>query len=74
MPATTPKKIPGPVMTHKFLWIRIALTERVLDKIVDHLVRSSDKYYAHESLIADPVDGPILASLLGRYNKICRKK
>ncbi|OQV13372.1 Small G protein signaling modulator 2 [Hypsibius exemplaris] len=59
-----PKKIPGPVMTHKFLWIRIALTERVLDKIVDYLVRTADKYYSQDSLIADPVDGPVLASLL----------
>lgn len=61
-----PLKKPGPVMTHKYLWIRIALTEKVLDKIVDYLVQSADKYYSQDSLIADPTDGPIIASLLGR--------
>lgn len=59
------RKVPGPVMTHKYLWIRIALVERILDKIVDFLVKSADKYYSPESLIADPTDGPIIASLLG---------
>uniref|UniRef100_A0A2I3HZF5 Small G protein signaling modulator 1 n=1 Tax=Nomascus leucogenys TaxID=61853 RepID=A0A2I3HZF5_NOMLE len=40
----------------KHLWIRTALFEKVLDKIV--------KYYEKEALLMDPVDGPILASLL----------
>ena len=60
------KKLPGPAATHRFMWIRIALTERVLDKIVEFLVRNADKYYSDESLVSDPVDGPILASLLGK--------
>ncbi|XP_055339768.1 small G protein signaling modulator 1-like [Paramacrobiotus metropolitanus] len=58
------KKLPGPTVTHKYLWIRIALVEKVLDKIVDYLVKSADKYYSANSLIADPTDGPIIASLL----------
>ncbi|XP_055461711.1 small G protein signaling modulator 1 isoform X2 [Psammomys obesus] len=48
----------------KHLWIRTALFERVLDKIVHYLVENSSKYYEKEALLMDPVDGPILASLL----------
>ncbi|XP_014450273.1 small G protein signaling modulator 1 isoform X6 [Alligator mississippiensis] len=48
----------------KHLWIRTALFEKVLDKIVHHLVENSSKYYEKEALLMDPVDGPILASLL----------
>ncbi|XP_044144749.1 small G protein signaling modulator 1 [Bufo gargarizans] len=48
----------------KHLWIRTALIEKVLDKIVLHLVENSSKYYEKEALLMDPVEGPILASLL----------
>ncbi|XP_041936959.1 small G protein signaling modulator 1 isoform X2 [Alosa sapidissima] len=48
----------------KHLWIRTALTEKVLDKIVLYLVENSSKFYEREALLRDPVDGPILASLL----------
>ncbi|XP_073078960.1 small G protein signaling modulator 1-like isoform X2 [Manis javanica] len=48
----------------KHLWIRTALFEKVLDKIVRYLVENSSKYYEKEALLMDPVDGPILASLL----------
>ncbi|XP_063067744.1 small G protein signaling modulator 1 isoform X2 [Engraulis encrasicolus] len=48
----------------KHLWIRTALTEKVLDKIVHYLVENSGKFYEREALLRDPVDGPILASLL----------
>ncbi|XP_068616893.1 small G protein signaling modulator 1 [Brachionichthys hirsutus] len=48
----------------KNLWIRAALFEKVLDKIVLHLVENSSKYYEKEAVLMDPVDGPILASLL----------
>ncbi|XP_078410573.1 small G protein signaling modulator 1 [Cetorhinus maximus] len=48
----------------KHLWIRTALFEKVLDKIVQHLVENSGKYYEKEALLMDPVDGPILGSLL----------
>ncbi|XP_026995390.2 small G protein signaling modulator 1 isoform X2 [Tachysurus fulvidraco] len=48
----------------KYLWIRTALTEKVLDKIVLYLVENSSKFYEREALLRDPVDGPILASLL----------
>ncbi|KAK2522873.1 Sgsm1 [Columba guinea] len=48
----------------KHLWIRTALFEKVLDKIVHYLVENSSKYYEKEALLVDPVDGPILASLL----------
>ncbi|XP_063310720.1 small G protein signaling modulator 1 [Pelobates fuscus] len=48
----------------KHLWIRTALIEKVLDKIVHHLVENCNKYYEKEALLMDPVEGPILASLL----------
>uniref|UniRef100_A0A3Q1EMT3 Small G protein signaling modulator 1a n=1 Tax=Acanthochromis polyacanthus TaxID=80966 RepID=A0A3Q1EMT3_9TELE len=48
----------------KNLWIRTALFEKVLDKIVLYLVENSSKYYEKEAFLMDPVDGPILASLL----------
>ncbi|XP_059193476.1 small G protein signaling modulator 1 isoform X2 [Centropristis striata] len=46
------------------LWIRTALFEKVLDKIVLYLVENSSKYYEKEAVLMDPVDGHILASLL----------
>lgn len=86
LPSLTPQGV-------KNLWIRTALFEKVLDKIVLYLVEnsryiyesqwmyvvqqlsvpctivlshlSSSKYYEKEAVLMDPVDGPILASLLG---------
>ncbi|XP_070819969.1 small G protein signaling modulator 1 isoform X1 [Chaetodon trifascialis] len=57
LPSLTPQGV-------KNLWIRTALFEKVLDKIVLHLVENSSKYYEKEAVLMDPVDGPILASLL----------
>ncbi|KAL8561077.1 hypothetical protein ACOMHN_031021 [Nucella lapillus] len=48
----------------KYLWLRHAIFEKQLAKILDYLVQNSSKYYEAEALIADPVDGPIVASLL----------
>ncbi|XP_036755065.2 small G protein signaling modulator 1-like [Manis pentadactyla] len=48
----------------KHLWICTALFEKVLDKIVHYLVENSSKHYEKEALLMDPVDGPILVSLL----------
>ncbi|XP_030647609.1 small G protein signaling modulator 1 [Chanos chanos] len=48
----------------KHLWIRTALIEKVLDKIVLYLVENSSNFYEKEAVLMDPVDGPILASLL----------
>ncbi|CAG2113344.1 unnamed protein product, partial [Medioppia subpectinata] len=48
----------------RYLWIRIALFEKHLVSIVDHLVENSNKYYEKDSLVSDPVSGQILASLL----------
>ncbi|XP_067136367.1 small G protein signaling modulator 1-like isoform X3 [Centruroides vittatus] len=48
----------------RYLWIRLALFEKKLSKIVDHLVQNSSKYYEKDALVADPVSGQILASLL----------
>lgn len=50
--------------TPRFLWIRVALFEKRLQKIVAYLVQESDRYYTKESLVADQDFGPILSSLL----------
>ncbi|KAI3372089.1 hypothetical protein L3Q82_006942 [Scortum barcoo] len=57
LPSLTPQGV-------KNLWIRTALFEKVLDKIVLYLVENSSKYYEKEAVLMDPVDGHILASLL----------
>lgn len=46
------------------MWIRIALFTKKLVGIIDHLVENSEKYFEKEGLVADPVSGQILASLL----------
>ncbi|XP_036455127.1 small G protein signaling modulator 1 [Colossoma macropomum] len=58
-------KLPGlSPQSVRHLWIRTALIEKVLDKIVLYLVENSSKFYEKEAVLMDPVDGPILASLL----------
>ncbi|XP_026512266.1 small G protein signaling modulator 2 isoform X2 [Terrapene carolina triunguis] len=56
-PVLTPQAI-------RHIWVRTALIEKVLDKIVQYLVDNCSKYYERDALLADPVYGPILASLL----------
>ncbi|XP_034995164.1 small G protein signaling modulator 2 isoform X3 [Zootoca vivipara] len=56
-PALTPQAV-------KHIWVRTALIERVLDKIVQYVVDNCSKYYEKDALLADPVCGPILACLL----------
>ncbi|KAH9503178.1 Small G protein signaling modulator 1 [Bulinus truncatus] len=58
------KKTSTSVSTPKYLWLRVAIFEKKLAKILDYLVQNHSKYYEEEALIADPVDGPIFASLL----------
>uniref|UniRef100_H3DA59 Small G protein signaling modulator 2 n=1 Tax=Tetraodon nigroviridis TaxID=99883 RepID=H3DA59_TETNG len=48
----------------KHIWVRTALFEKVLDKIVQYIVDNSSKYYEKEALMHDSVFGPILAALL----------
>lgn len=48
----------------RYLWIRLAIVEKQLAKILDYLVQHNSKYYEEDALISDPVDGPIFASLL----------
>ncbi|CAH2243763.1 jg63, partial [Pararge aegeria aegeria] len=47
-----------------YLWIRIALFERQLAKIIEHLVNNATRYYERDALVADPDYGSILSSLL----------
>lgn len=48
----------------RYLWIRIALFERQLAKIIEHLVSNANRYYERDALVADPDYGSILSSLL----------
>lgn len=48
----------------KYLWIRIALFEKQLAKIIDYLVSNANRYYDKDALVADPDYGSILSSLL----------
>ncbi|KAK9753228.1 RUN domain [Popillia japonica] len=48
----------------KYLWIRLALFEKHLAKIIDFLVSNANRYYEKDSLVADPDYGNILSSLL----------
>lgn len=58
------KKATPYVSPKKFLWIRIALFEKKLMPLVEHLVSNSTKYYEKEALLAEAVCGQIFASLL----------
>ncbi|XP_069470684.1 small G protein signaling modulator 2 isoform X2 [Ambystoma mexicanum] len=60
----TSKATPLTPQALKHIWVRTALIEKVLDKIVQYIVDNNSKYYERESLMADPVCGSILASLL----------
>ncbi|XP_068430094.1 small G protein signaling modulator 1 isoform X2 [Clinocottus analis] len=53
-----------PPQALKHLWIRTALMEKLLDKIILYLVENSGAFYEKQAMLMDPVDGPILASLL----------
>lgn len=55
---------PPPPPPLRYLWIRIALFEKSLAKIIDYLVQNSSKYYEKDALVADPDYGSILSSLL----------
>ncbi|XP_072322092.1 small G protein signaling modulator 2-like [Eucyclogobius newberryi] len=48
----------------RHIWVRTALFQKVLDKIIQHIVDNSSKYYERDALMHDAVFGPILAALL----------
>ncbi|XP_075156542.1 trabuco [Haematobia irritans] len=48
----------------KYLWIRLALYEKRLVKIIEYLVDNASSYYDRDSLVADSDYGCILSSLL----------
>ncbi|PAA79437.1 hypothetical protein BOX15_Mlig019554g2, partial [Macrostomum lignano] len=56
--------IKRPVQSVKFQWIRVALMEKHLARIIEHLVENGRQFYETDSIIGDPCDGPLLASLL----------
>ncbi|XP_025207047.1 small G protein signaling modulator 2-like isoform X2 [Melanaphis sacchari] len=55
---------PTSITLPKYLWIRLALFEKLLAVIIDHLVQNCSKYYEKDSLVSDPDYGSILSSLL----------
>jgi len=48
----------------RYLWIRLALYEKRLTKIIEYLVSNAQSYYDRDSLVADSDYGSILSSLL----------
>lgn len=50
--------------SNRFLWVRLALLDKQLTKIVDYLLHNASKYYEKDALMTEQVDGLILASLL----------
>ncbi|XP_041850502.1 small G protein signaling modulator 2 isoform X2 [Melanotaenia boesemani] len=64
--SSTTSRPPQPLSAQaiKHIWVRTALFEKVLDKIIQYIVDNSSKYYEREALMHDPVFGPILAALL----------
>lgn len=48
----------------KFLWIRIALLEKLLSKIVEDLHTNASQFYEPEALLRDAADGRIFIELL----------
>ncbi|BFG00178.1 small G protein signaling modulator 1 [Drosophila madeirensis] len=48
----------------KYLWIRLALYEKRLTKIIEYLVGNASSFYDRDSLVADSDYGSILSSLL----------
>ncbi|KAL3271751.1 hypothetical protein HHI36_022221 [Cryptolaemus montrouzieri] len=59
--ATTP---PTASPLPKYLWIRLALFEKQLTRIIDFLVSNANKFYDKDALVADPHYGSTLSSLL----------
>ncbi|KAK3560850.1 hypothetical protein QTP86_022617, partial [Hemibagrus guttatus] len=59
-------RVPQPLSAQaiKHIWVRTALFDKVLDRIVQYIVDNSSKYYEKEALMHDTVFGPILAALL----------
>uniref|UniRef100_A0A672K4S4 Small G protein signaling modulator 2 n=1 Tax=Sinocyclocheilus grahami TaxID=75366 RepID=A0A672K4S4_SINGR len=59
-------RVPQPLSAQaiKHIWVRTALFDKVLDKIVQYIVDNASKYYEKEALMHDSVFGPILAALL----------
>ncbi|XP_032778431.1 small G protein signaling modulator 2 isoform X2 [Daphnia magna] len=51
-------------IAQKYLWIRLALFERSLAGIIEHIVESHSKYYEKDALVADPEYGSLLGHLL----------
>ncbi|KAL7062695.1 hypothetical protein AAHC03_01063 [Spirometra sp. Aus1] len=47
-----------------YQWIRVALLNKSLDKIVDYLVEHASEYYERVSILSHPCDGPLFADLL----------
>ncbi|KAM9852819.1 small G protein signaling modulator 2 [Aulostomus maculatus] len=64
--SSTTSRPPQPLSAQaiKHIWVRTALFEKVLDKILQYIVDNSSKYYEREALMHDSVYGPILAALL----------
>lgn len=61
-PLTNQKRLAN--ATPRYLWIRLALFDKQLARIIDHLATHASRYYDRDALVADPDYGSILSSLL----------
>lgn len=48
----------------KIVWIKISILNKSLIKIIDYIVQNSSKFYYQHALLSNPVEGPLLVSLL----------
>ncbi|KAH8870193.1 Small G protein signaling modulator 2 [Schistosoma japonicum] len=55
---------PRPDTAFQNFWIRVALYEKVLDRIIRYLADNTLNYYEPCSVIADPCDGQLISDLL----------
>ncbi|XP_055913352.1 small G protein signaling modulator 2-like isoform X2 [Eupeodes corollae] len=60
--AANPPTSSAPIV--KYLWIRLALFEKKLAKIIEYLAANAYSFYDKDALVADPDLGSILSSLL----------
>ncbi|VDM32430.1 unnamed protein product [Hydatigera taeniaeformis] len=62
---------PGSGTLPRHLWIRIALFQKSLSKIVDYLMENAELHYERVSIIAHPFDSQLFADLLLRAALSC---
>ncbi|OUC43716.1 RUN domain protein, partial [Trichinella nativa] len=60
----TRKRHQSVLVQHEIVWIRLAITEKVLDIIVKYISENARKYYDENALMRDSVSSSMVAGLL----------